>query len=78
MEAPLARQGLDLTGKSLDELDAIEEAVQQAKEKKAVEQQNDLIRQYQELRMKMIRRGISRDDQLPNLKIRGWTRKKAE
>ena len=65
---------VDFTDKSMDELEAIHEAVMQAKEKKAVEFQNELIRQYQELRGKMVRAGVAKDDQLPNFKVRGWSR----
>lgn len=67
---------VDLTDKSMDELEAIHEAVMQAKQAKAIEHQNDLIRQYQELKVKMVKAGVVKEDQLPNLKVRGWTRSK--
>ncbi|MCA1304860.1 hypothetical protein LC049_20420 [Nitratireductor aquimarinus] len=60
----------------MDELDAIHEAVMQAREKKAIEHQNELIREYQVLREKMVKAGVAKDDALPKFKIRGWTRKK--
>ena len=67
---------VDFSDKSMDELEAIHEAVMQAKEAKAVEYQNQLIREYQELREKMVRAGVAPDEQLPKFKVRGWTRKK--
>ncbi|TPL42565.1 MULTISPECIES: hypothetical protein [unclassified Mesorhizobium] len=70
------QQDIDLTDKSMDELEAIHEAVMQAKEARAIEFQNELIRQYQELKVKMVKAGVVKEDQLPNLKIRGWTRKR--
>ena len=72
----MVKQDVDLTDKSMDELEAIHEAVMAAKEKKAIDHQNELIRQYQGLRQELIRYGVAKDDQLPNFKIRGWTRKK--
>jgi len=72
----MAKQDIDLTDKSMDELEAIHEAVMAAREKKAIERQNELIRQYQSLRTELIKYGVAKDDQLPNFKIRGWTRKK--
>ena len=67
---------IDFTDKSFDELDAIHEAVMQAREKKMVEKQNELIRQYQDLRVELIKHGVASDDQLPRFKVRGWTRSK--
>lgn len=72
----MAKGDVDLSGKTMDELDAIHEAVMKAKEEKAVEYQNELIREYQVLREKMVRAGVAPDDQLPKFKVRGWTRKK--
>ncbi|RWD43924.1 hypothetical protein [Mesorhizobium sp.] len=72
----MAKAAVDFTDKSMDELEAIHEAVMQAKEAKAVEFQNELIRQYQELKTKMVKAGVVKEEQLPNLKIRGWSRKK--
>lgn len=72
----MAKAAVDFTDKSMDELEAIHEAVMQAKQAKAIEHQNDLIRQYQELKTKMVRAGVVKEDQLPNLKIRGWSRSK--
>lgn len=66
----------DLTDASMDELEAIHEAVMQAKEEKAVEFQNQLIREYQVLREKMVRAGVAPDEQLPKFKVRGWKRQK--
>lgn len=72
----MAKQDLDLTDKSMDELEAIHEAVMQAKQAKAVEYQNELIRQYQDLKTKMVSAGVCKPDELPNFKIRGWSRSK--
>ncbi|MBN9551452.1 MAG: hypothetical protein J0H31_21955 [Alphaproteobacteria bacterium] len=69
-------KAVDFTDKSMDELEAIHEAVMQAKQAKAIEHQNELIRQYQELKVKMVRAGVVKEDQLPNFKVRGWTRSK--
>jgi hypothetical protein len=65
---------IDLEGKSLSELDEIHEAVMRAKEKAAIEHQNDLIKQYQALRTELIKWGVVSEDKLPMLKARGWTR----
>ncbi len=46
-----------------------------AREAKAVEHQNELIREYQVLREKMVKAGVASDDQLPRFKARGWKRK---
>ncbi|RWI47588.1 MAG: hypothetical protein EOR25_15670 [Mesorhizobium sp.] len=72
----MAKAAVDFTDKSMDELEAIHEAVMQAKEAKAIEFQNELIRQYQELKTKMVKAGVVKEEQLPNFKIRGWSRKK--
>ncbi|WP_353645704.1 hypothetical protein [Mesorhizobium sp. WSM2239] len=72
----MAKATVDFTDKSMDELEAIHEAVMQAKEAKAIEHQNDLIREYQVLREKMVKAGVAEDDKLPKFKIRGWTRTK--
>ncbi|ESY35710.1 hypothetical protein X748_13925 [Mesorhizobium sp. LNJC386A00] len=76
-EVPLVKQdNIDLTDKSMDELEAIHEAVMAAKEAKAIDHQNELIREYQDLKTRMVKAGVVKEDQLPNFKIRGWTRKK--
>ncbi|APH74127.1 hypothetical protein [Aquibium oceanicum] len=72
----MAKANVDLTDKSMDELEAIHEAVMQAKEKKAIEHQNELIREYQTLRDKMVKYGVAKDDDLPRFKVRGWSRSK--
>lgn len=71
-----ANAGVDFTSKSMDELEAIHEAVMEAKQKKAIEYQNELIREYQVLREKMVKAGVAEDDKLPKFKIRGWTRQR--
>lgn len=70
----MAKAEIDYTDRSMDELEAIHEAVMAAKEKKAIEHQNELIREYQTLREKLVRFGVATDDALPKFKIRGWSR----
>ena len=65
----------DYTDKSWDELNKIHEAVMKAREQKAVDHQNELIREYQELREKMVKAGVASDEALPRFKARGWSRK---
>lgn len=71
----MAKPNLDLDGKSLDELEAIHEAVMQAREKAAIGKQNELIERYKELRAEMVKWGVAKDEELPRFKQRGWTRK---
>lgn len=71
-----AKPAMDFGDKEMDELEAIHEAVMAAKEKKAIEHQNQLIREYQVLREKLVKYGVAPDSDLPKFKIRGWTRKK--
>lgn len=67
-------KGIDLEGRSLNELEEIHEAVMRAREKHTIEKQNELIRAYQELRAEMVKYGVAKEDDLPRFKIRGWTR----
>jgi hypothetical protein len=59
---------------SVAELDAIHEAIMQAREKKQIEFQNELIGRYQALREEMIKNGVAKEDELPVFRRRGWKR----
>jgi hypothetical protein len=73
MEVVMAKEK-DLDDMSVEELDALHERIMRAKEAKALDYQNELIAQYQELREKMVKAGVANEDQLPRFKRRGWTR----
>lgn len=65
---------VDLNQLSLDEINLLHDRIIEAKGRKAIEAQNELIARYQELRKEMIATGVVTEDQLPALKRRGWTR----
>lgn len=64
---------VDLEQLSVDELDAMHTKIMEAKAKKAIEQQNELVAEFQNLRERMVAAGVVGDD-FPRLKKRGWTR----
>ncbi len=69
------RESLDFTDRSMDELDAIHEAVMNAREKATINKQNELIADYMKLRAEMVKYGVESDEKLPKFRQRGWKRK---
>lgn len=64
-----------LINMSMDELDAMHEKVMRMKQAKAIKYQNDLIKEYQKLKSKMVAAGVVSENELPNFRERGWKRK---